>query len=541
MGLNANGGEKDRKMTFGTKPWRLTMVLLLLLIGWLTPANGMSRDTLVVALQGEPDDGFDPLMGWGRYGHPLFHSTLLTRDDDLNIINDLAVSHAVSGDGLVWSVTIRADVSFSDGTPLTAEDVAFTFNQAATKGGKADLSRLERAVATGPDTVELRLKRPDSTFINRLITLGIVPKHAYDDDYDRHPIGSGPFVLVSWVEGEQMIVDRNLLYYGRRPHFKRVVFLYGSEDAMFAAAKAGQVDMVVVPPYLGIQTINGMHVHPVKSVDHRGLMFPTVPDTGRQTGQGASIGNTVTADIAIRKAVNRAIDRKALVAGILEGFGRPAYFACDDLPWDNPENKIADGDPQGAARLLTDAGWKDRDNDGIREKNGIQAQFNLVYPAGDSVRQGLCLAVAEMLRPIGIRALVEGKSWDEIKRRTHRDVIIYGWGSHDPLALYHIHHSSLMGQDYYNPGFYRNAKVDDYLDLAVGADTPEAALHYWKLAQWDGATGCGPKGDAPWAWLVDLEHVYFVSDRLDVGRSRLEPHGTGWPITANILDWRWRE
>jgi hypothetical protein len=115
--LNPSGSEKDRKMTFGTKPWRMTMVLLLLIIGWLAPANGMSRDTLVVALQGEPEDGFDPLMGWGRDGHPLFHSTLLTRDDDLAIVNDLAVSHAVSSDGLVWSVTIRADVSFSDGTP----------------------------------------------------------------------------------------------------------------------------------------------------------------------------------------------------------------------------------------------------------------------------------------------------------------------------------------------------------------------------------------------------------------------------------------
>ncbi|XPS84311.1 peptide ABC transporter, periplasmic peptide-binding protein [Desulfosarcina variabilis str. Montpellier] len=532
-----------RKMTIIHKPWLILSLILLLMLPWYepAPAAAAAKDTLVVALRGEPEDGFDPLMGWGRYGHPLFHSTLLTRDDELNIVNDLAVSRVMSADGLAWTITIRSDVTFSDGRPLTAEDVAFTFNQAATKGGKADLSRLERAVATAPDTVELRLKRPDSTFINRLITLGIVPRHAYDDDYDRHPVGSGPFELVSWVEGEQLIVRRNARYYGRQPYFKKIVFLYGSEDAMFAAAKAGQVDLVVVPPYLGIQKIRGMHVHPVKSVDHRGLMFPTIADTGRRTPQGAPIGNTVTADIAIRKAVNRAIDRKALVAGILEGFGRPAYFACDALPWDNPENRIADADPQGARQLLSEAGWKDGDNDGVLEKKGVKAQFNLVYPAGDSVRQGLCLAVAEMLRPVGIRALVEGKSWDEIKRRTHQDVIIYGWGSHDPLALYHIHHSSLMGQDYYNPGFYHNPKVDDYLDLAVGAETKDASLRYWQLAQWDGTTGCGPKGDAPWAWLVDLDHVYFVSDRLDVGQSRIEPHGTGWPITANILDWRIRE
>jgi peptide/nickel transport system substrate-binding protein len=522
---------------------RLTFVLsaLILIITCLTPAFVMAKESLVVAIQGEPEDGFDPLMGWGRYGHPLFHSTLLTRDDDLNIINDLAVSHDVSADGRVWSVTIRPGVVFSDGTLLTAKDVAFTYNQASITGGKADLSRLERAVATSATTIEFRLKRPDSTFINRLITLGIVPQHAYGKHYARHPIGSGPFVLSSWVEGEQLIVDRNPRYYGTRPYFKRIVFLFGSEDSMFAAAKAGKVDLVVVPPYLGIQKIAGMHVHAVKSVDHRGLMFPTVPDTGRKTKEGAAIGNDVTADIAIRKAVNRAIDRRALVAGVLEGFGRPAYFACDDLPWDNPQNKIKDSDPQDARKLLADAGWRDSDNDGVLEKNGVVARFNLVYPAGDSVRQGLALAVADMLKPVGIRIDVEGKSWDEIKRRTHRDVIVYGWGSHDPLALYHLFNSSLMGQDYYNPGFYHNPTVDDYLDRALSAGDPKQAMHCWKMAQWDGHTGCGPRGDAPWAWLVDLDHVYLVDDHLDVGRSRIEPHGTGWPITANITQWTWRE
>jgi peptide/nickel transport system substrate-binding protein len=519
--------------------WLVVWIILSTLLGF--PTISQAKDTLIVALQGEPEDGFDPIMGWGRYGHPLFHSTLLTRDDDLRIINDLAVSHAVSPDSRLWSVVIRDDVVFSDGTPLTAEDVAFTYNKAAVTGGKADLSSLDRAVATSATTVEFRLKHPDSTFINRLITLGIVPKHAYANGYSRKPIGSGPFMMVSWVEGEQMIVASNPRYYGPRPFFKRIVFIYGSEDAMFAAAKAGKVDLVAVPAYLGIQKIAGMHVHVVKSVDHRGLMFPTVPDTGLKTKEGAPVGNDVTADVAVRKAVNRAIDRRSLVAGVLEGFGRPAYFACDGLPWDNPANQIPDNDPEGARKLLAAAGWRDGDGDGVLEKPGRKAEFRLVYPAGDSVRQGLSLAVADMLKPVGIRALVEGKSWDEIKLRTHRDVIVYGWGSYDPQALYHIHHSSMIGQDYYNPGFYKNPKVDAYMDRAVTTADPQKALKFWNLAQWDGQTGCGPQGDAPWAWLVNLEHVYFVSDHLDVGRSRIEPHGTGWPITANIIQWTWRE
>jgi len=518
------------------------VVVLLMVMAVFAPVNMlMAKDQLVVALKGEPDDGFDPVMGWGRYGHSLFYSTLLSRDGNLDIVNDLAVSRQLSADGLTWKVRIRTDARFSDGAPLTAEDVAFTFNRAAVAGGKADLSRLEKAVATGQDTVEFYLKGPDSTFESRMATLGIVPAHLYDGDFDRNPVGSGPFVMVSWVEGEQMIAAPNPLYYGEKSHFKRIVFLYGEEDTMFAAAKAGQVDLVVVPPWLGVQKVSGMHVHAVKSVDHRGLMFPTVPDTGKKTEEGAPIGNNVTSDKTIRKAVNMAIDRKALVAGVLEGFGNPAYFACDLLPWNNPENEIADNDPKGAQKILLAAGWQDGDGDGVLEKNDTEAAFTIVYPAGDSVRQGLALAVASMLKPVGLKVTVDGKSWDEINMRRHRDVVVYGWGSYDPLSLYNIHHSSLAGQSSYNPGFYKNPVVDGYLEKAVGALSFEEAVRYWKLAQWDGETGCGPKGDAPWAWLVDLEHVYFVSDHLDIGDLRLEPHGTGWPITANITQWTWQE
>lgn len=520
----------------------LNIVILVLIFCAMPVSYGMAmtdKDELILSLKGEPEDGFDPVMGWGRYGNPLFQSTLLARDNNLDIVNDLATSFKISDNGKIWSISIRDDVKFSDGTPLTSDDVVFTFTTASVTGGKADLSSLEKAVAITPYTLEFHLKHQDSTFINRLITLGIVPKHAYNKDYARNPLGSGPFIFKSWVEGEQMIAEANPLYYGQKPAFKKIVFLYAKEDTMLAAAKAGKLDMVVVPSYLGKQTIKGMHVHAVKSVDNRGLMFPMVPDEGKKSSTGVPIGNAVTSDFAIRKAINIAIDRKALVQGVLEGFGRPAYFVCDSLPWDNPDNIIDDNDLKGASRLLAEAGWKDSDGDGVLEKNGIKAKFTIVYPSDRAVRQGLALAVADMLKPLGIQVDVLGKSWDEIKQRVHSDVIVFGWGSHDPMEVYHIYHSKLAGQGYDNPGFYNNPVVDGYLDKAVGAATFEESLQYWKKAQWDGSTGCGPRGDSPWAWMVNLDHVYFIRDGLDVGQSRIEPHGHGWPITANITEWKW--
>ena len=523
---------------------RLIFISLAAFIFTLPPFSNYAsaqKTTLVLGLHGEPIDGFDPVMGWGRYGNPLFQSTLLARDNDLNIINDLAEKWELSPDKQVWTITLKNGVKFNDGTPLTASDVVFTFNRTAKAGGKADLSNLETATALSPDTLKLCLKQPDSTFINRLITLGIVPEKTYDKNYGRHPIGSGPYQMVSWMEGEQMIAEANPFYYGKKPQFNRLVFLYAQDDTLLAAAKAGRLDMLVVPPHLGNLSIPGMHRHRVKSVDNRGLMFPMQDDTGKTNTNGARIGNSVTCDPAIRRAVNLAVDREALVEGVLDGFGRPAYFVCDGLPWDNPSNPFEDNRITEARALLAKAGWKDQDKDGIIEKNGIKAEFNLIYPANHILRQGLALAVAEMLRPLGISAVVLGKSMDEIRRLTHANVILYGWGSHDPMEMYHLYHSRLAGQGLHNPGFYFNPEVDRYMDLAINAHDFQSAIQYWQKAQWDGTTGCGPKGDAPWAWLVNLDHIYFVRDGLDIGTSRMEPHGHGWPVTANILEWKWNE
>ena len=522
---------------------KIIMVALLLAAAGaslLYPIPALAGDSLTLALRGEPDEGFDPLLGWGRYGNPMFQSTLLARDNNLNIVKDLAVDYSLSNDGLTWNVTIRDDAVFFDGKPVRAEDVAFTFNHGAKAGGKVDLSSLDQAVVVGPQKVELRLSKPDSTFINRLITLGIVPEHAYGPGYGRKPLGSGPYVLVSWTQGEKMIAQANPRYYGAKPAFKQLIFLYGAEDAMFAAAKAGQVQMVAVPSQLGKQKIKGMHVLPVKSVDNRGLMFPMVPNKGETTAEGAPIGNNLTIDPAIRRAVNLAVDRQALVDGVLEGFGRPAYFVCDSLPWDNPENKIKDADVDGAVRVLEDAGWKDSDGDGVREKNGRPLVMSIVYPAGDSIRQGLALACVDMLGEIGIKVELLGKSWDEIKRLMHSEVILFGWGSHDPMEMYNLYHSAEAGRGWNNPGYYSNPEVDQYLEKAITVGSYDKSLEWWKKSQWDGRTGAGPKGDAPWAWLVNLDHVYFVSDCLDIGQSRVEPHGHGWPVTANINEWTWK-
>ncbi|MGM1062879.1 ABC transporter substrate-binding protein [Saccharothrix sp. Mg75] len=495
---------------------------------------GGTPTELRLAIGGESAEGYDPTLGWGRYGSPLFQSTLLARDADLNVVNDLATRYEVGPDGLVWTVDLRTDAVFSDGRPVTARDVAYTFTTAARSGGLTDVTALDEAVAVDEDTVELRLTEPQSTFVNRLVSLGIVPEHAHGPDYARRPVGSGPFVFEQWDEGQQLIVRRNDAYYGAKPAFERVVFVFTGEDASLAAARAGQVDVAALPSSLAGGDLPGMRLVRVESVDNRGIAFPFEP-TGRTTAEGRPVGNDVTSDVAVRRAVNLALDRRALVDGVLNGFGRPATGPVDGLPWYEPSTAVRDDDPEAARRALDAAGWVDADGDGVRERDGVEAGFPLLYPAGDSLRQGLALAVADMLEPIGIAVTPKGEGWDVIRTRMHADPVLFGWGSHDPTEVVNLYSSARAGVELWNPGFYRNATVDAELAAGLAATDPERATAHWKAAQ----RAFGPAGDAAWAWLVNLDHTYYVDACLDLGRTQVEPHGHGWPVTQGITGWRW--
>ncbi|HEY1134246.1 MAG TPA: ABC transporter substrate-binding protein [Nocardioides sp.] len=513
---------------------------LLTACGGDTSAGG-SRDgsELRLAIGGESEEGYDPTLGWGRYGSPLFQSTLLTREDDLSIGLDLATDYGVSDDGLVWTVDIRDDATFTDGEPVTAEDVAYTFTTAAESGGLTDVTALESAVAVDADTVELTLTAPQSTFVNRLVTLGIVPEHAHGEDYASNPVGSGPFRFVSWERGQQLVVERNDDYYGEQPAFERVTFVFTDEDASLAAMRTGDVDVAGVPSSLATQEIDGARIEAVTSVDNRGISLPTVP-TGTTTDDGIPVGNDVTSDVAVRRALNVAVDREALVDGVLEGFGSPAFGPADATPWFEPSTVIEDADPDGARAILAEAGWTDADGDGTVEKDGMPAEFTLLYPATDSLRQGLAVNVADMAAEAGIAITTEGVSWEEIDQRLHTDAVLFGWGSHDPTEMYNLYHSAEAGVEYNNAGYYANPVVDAHLDAAVAAIDPDEAIASWRAAQLDAdGIGTAASADAPWAWLVNLEHTYYVSDCLDIGTPQIEPHGHGWPITAGITGWTW--
>lgn len=499
------------------------------------------KDEVVIGFSSE-GDSFDPCTGFGYTGSPIY-STLVKINGDDQLENDLATGYTVSNDALTWTFKIRDDVKFTNGDPLKASDVAFTFQTTKEKATYMDLTMLESCKALDDTTVEFKLKKPCVTFIYTVAQMGIVPENAYSDQFGLEAdqiIGSGPYKMVQWDKGQQFILEANEDYYGEQPAIKRAVVLIQEEDARLVAAQAGEVDIALTSATLANTEIEGMSILEVESVDNRGITLPTVPDQGKVTEDGYKIGNNITCDVNVRKALCYGIDRRQIIEQALNGYAEPAYTECDGMPWWNKETVI-ETDIDYAVKLLEQSGWTDTDGDGVRDKNGQKLAFHLMYFAGDSMRQAVAMSVANQAKEnMGFDITVEGVSADDTVKRMFSEPMIMGWGSDSPMTSYMLYHSSNAGKtDWYNPEFYTSEKTDKYLDQAMNSLSIEESYEWWEKAQWDGETGTSMRGEAPWAFYVNMTHLYFVKDGLNTGNQRIHAHGQAWPLIANLSEWTW--
>ncbi|HDX8518038.1 TPA: ABC transporter substrate-binding protein [Aeromonas dhakensis] len=492
---------------------------------------------LKLAIGSEPTEGFDPLLGWSHGSYLLLHSPLLKQNADLSWQNLLTQAVTPNQDGKGWLIRLKPDLKFSNGAPLTAEDVAFTYNSAAQGGGKIDMGNFVSAKVVSPTQVEIALSAPQSTFVNVLGSLGIVSKRDYDAKaYARHPVGAGPYRLVSFLPGQQLVVEANPYYAGGNNDFKRLVFVFIDEESAYAAAQSSQLDLVRIAPSLAPTVPASLKLWVRPSVENRGIVFP-IPPAGGKDAKGYPIGNDVTSDVAVRRAINYAIDRQLLADQLLEGHAIPAYSAVGGLPWLNKATAFKDGDAAHANALLDEAGWK-MGSDGIRHKGDLRAAFTLWYTSGDSTRRDLAEAVRAMLKPIGLEVSLKSGSWEQVEREMHANPVLMGWGSLDPMELYHHYQSGSAGVEFYNPGYYQNPVVDAHLKQALDAPNWQAAVPFWQLVEWDGKRGAGVQGDAAWAWLLNVQHTYLANRCIDLGKGAPEIHGS-WSLLNNLQDWRW--
>ena len=498
-----------------------------------------ANNELVVAVVSEPESGFDATTGGHGSMTRVFFSSLFKRDKELGMENDLATEYKVSDDKLTWTVKIREDVKFTDGEPLTSEDVVYTYETAKESGSEIDLTMLESITAVDKYTIDFKLKEPQSTFMEKLAYLGIVPKHVHGSDFADTPIGSGPFKFIQWDKGQQVIAEKNKDYYGDEAGVDKLTMVFLDTDAAYAAVKSGDVDMASITGDLAGEKVEGTKIVNLDTIETFGVEFP-MQKSGEKDKDGNPIGNDVTSDESIRKALNIAVDRESIVEGVLDGYGTVSTTGLEKMPWLNEETIIKeDGKVDEAKAILKEGGWEDTNSDGTIDKDGVEAEFKLLYTDG-KYRQEIGLAFVEVAKELGIKVNLEMKTWDNIVGEIHSEAVLFGFGSGDPSELYNLYSSKAAGGGipWDNAGYYKNETVDSYIDKAFASENEEEALDFWKKAQWDGTTGFSNKGDATYAWLVNVNHVYIMSEDLDIGTPVVQPHGGR--IFDNVTEWSWK-
>lgn len=276
----------------------------------------------------------------------------------------------------------------------------------------------------------------------------------------------------------------------------------------------------------------------LKSPRAQGVSLPYMNDTGIKTDQGNPVGNNVTGDPAIRKALNIGINREEIVNTVYQGHASVDYTGVDNLPYANPEGKIKDNNPEEAKQILTNAGWVDTDNDGIREKDGTKASFKLYYSSEDMARQSLATVIKQQASELGIEIELVGTDWDTIYQNMYSQGVLMQQSSQDPYkTIYQQYYSkdNFTEDDYMNPNEYNNSEVDSILTQAMQSTNINGSNDLWRQAAYINAeNGFGPAANAPWLWVADYDYCYFVNDDIDMGT----PPSMGQDVLENICEWK---
>ncbi|MGW3400752.1 ABC transporter substrate-binding protein [Streptomyces zhihengii] len=477
-------------------------------------------DTAVVGIAYEPDT-LSPLLGYGKDGNSKIFDGLLAHDAGMKLRPALAAElPEVSADGLTYTYKLRKGVEFSDGEPFDADDVVFTYrtilDEKTNNPSRTELDALKDVGKAGDDTVVFTLKYPYAPFAQRTI-LPIAPEHVAGRQdvntgaFTTAPIGTGPYVLTGWSKGEKLSFKANPTYWGGEPEVKKFTMaIIKDDDVRATRLRAGDLDGAILPPNLaeGFAKDEGRRTHRATTYDYRTVTLPTP--------------NKVAGDTAIRRALDIAVDRQAMVDSILNGAGKPAYG-----PVPTGSEWFAAGterrhDLAGAKKILDEAGWKPG-KDGIRVKDGVRAAFPLWYLTGDKLRQDHALAYASDARKAGIDITTQAGTWEVIEPRMEHDAVLAGGGAPgDPdFDQYLLLKSELAGDGFNNMGWYDNPAVDKALEEGRKSVDKATRLTAYETVQRELVKNPG------YTFLTHIDHVYVLADKWNGLGTQIEPHDHG--------------
>jgi peptide/nickel transport system substrate-binding protein len=463
-----------------------------------TPKMG---GTLKIAIYQEPGN-LNPFLNTQTVGsvvrNTIFNG-LVRANEKGEYVPDLAAevpttqNGGVSADGKTVTFKLRKDVKWHDGKPFTAADVKFTFdvimdaaNPVTSRSGYRDI---ETFTVKDDATIELKFKNFYAPFVT--IFGAILPAHPFGgttaiekSDFNRKPIGTGPFKFIEWVSGDHITVGKNPDFYVKgKPYLDQVIFrVTPSREVGIAQLKTGEVDVVwnlieaQIPEFDGNAEVD-VWAKPGLGVER--LILNLSSPTGDKVGD-PSTKHPVLSDPKIREAIDIGINKKLIVDKLL--YGKTTVGSSPlSSGWAAPKVSPSEYAPDKAKKLLDDAGWKPG-ADGIRVKDGVKASLTYQTTSGDKLRELAQQVIQEQLKDIGIALEIKNipsasllGTWADNAPRAKGTFDINMWTTSpgiDPHAHMFIYfHSSQIpseankgeGQNYSR---LRDAEIDKALEEA---------------------------------------------------------------------------
>jgi len=398
---------------------------------------------------------------------------LIRINEHLEIEPDLATSYSISEDGLVYTFTLRDDVTWHDGIPFSGEDVLFTFEKLLDP--TTNTVRRSNFIYNGqkvtfelvdPYTFVATLPEPYAPFLLRM-GMDILPKHIYEDEdintspYNRKPIGTGPFKFKSWDPGQYVILEKNDVFHRGAPKVDSIIYyiILDPQTALVALRKQ-ELDANGIPPkdVESMKTVEGLDIYSYYDLNYTYLGF--------------NLRHPQLRDVNVRKAIAHAINKDVLVSGVLKGKGRPAHLPTSPLLWSYPDDDsefVIPFDADKSKDYLTEAGYVMNSETGVVEKDGTPLAFTILTNQNNKERVKVAQLIQSFLSEIGIAVDIQLLEWSSFLKKVNApmdpkdfDAVILGWSLTIDPDSYSLWHSSEYPQGFNFIG-YENATVDQLL------------------------------------------------------------------------------
>jgi len=488
----------------------------------LYPKNKQIEDggTLVVGIRAEPES-LNPLFALSQSSRNiigLVFSRLADINEDLKTFAPrLAKSWEISTEKLQVTFHLRTDVQWQDGMPFTSKDVVFTYqlhvNSIIAWDGIAFKQNISKVEAFDDSTVvfsfnqnsrSMLMDAVEGYIIPRHILQNISPENLFTADFNRHPVGTGPYRFSSWEDMQTITLIKNDSYYEpNKPHLDRIIFqIIPDNFNLLNQLKAGDIDLVegIYPKDFQIILKNWEQGRSdIRPISYLGRRYDFIgwnmidPESYRIAVGAGAAPNAIKNDIKpnalfgnqeIRAALTMALDRDAIMNTVNFGMAVPLNGPVSPiLPSYNEAANISwKYDPQAAANILSEQGWTDTDGDKILDKNGVSFEFELLTESGNIRWEQVATIVQAQLDEIGIRvtprflepALLYGK----LLPAKDFNAVIIGWSVGLTPDFSPLFHSATFFTPFHFTGYY-SPEYDRLDEQSKAALSDAAAQKYY--------------------------------------------------------------